>query len=74
VVIVQKTQIMDEIKKEIHALVEEINDIPTLKAILQILKEEKGKPQGEERQTINLLKHFEKILEEEHNLLKRLAG
>ena len=65
--------VANEIKREIHELVEDIDDNVFLSSMLEILKEVKEHPKKEGVQRINLLQHLGKFIEKNDGLLKRLA-
>ncbi len=62
-----------EIKKEIHELVDEIDDKEFLASMLEILKEMKEQPKNQEVKSLDLLRHLDSFIEKNDGLLKRLA-
>ncbi len=62
-----------DIKKEIHDLVEEIDNKEFLVSMFNMLKELKVQPQQEGEQSINLMEHLEAFIKKNDGLLKRLA-
>ncbi|MBK9018197.1 MAG: hypothetical protein IPM82_31405 [Saprospiraceae bacterium] len=60
-----------EIKKEIHELVDGIDDKVFLSSMLEMLKEVNDQPKNKGVQSINLLQHLDKFIEKNNGLLKR---
>lgn len=61
------------LKKEIHDIIDEIEDKAFLSSMLDMLKSIKPAPTAGAPKPINLLQHLDKFMEENDGLLKRLA-
>ncbi len=61
------------LKKEIHEIIDEIEDKAFLSSMLDMLKGLRPVPAADAPKPINLLQHLDKFIEENDGLLKRLA-